>query len=147
MQEILENVGNLRAQFQNYSVIEKLHDENQRLLEGELKSIIRPILRDVIDLFDTLVLSGDTTNDVIPRIEGKILELLRRNGLQNFQPAGDDAYDTKVHRAVKMIPTGNRDEDRRIRNTIRAGFRWDDGKLFRVADVELYRFDQNLVQQ
>jgi molecular chaperone GrpE len=100
------------------SIIERLHEENQRLRSGELQLMLRPILVDLQRLRNEL-LAGVGTRELSPAQVAELLgsfassvELtLERGGVQVLRPPVGAPFDPAVHQVVGVVavadPTGD----------------------------------------
>lgn len=123
--------------------VSALHSENQRLRAGDLQAAFSPMIRDVIRLYDDLVrltVIGSPSAPDLDIISKLLLETLDRWGVEHFEPATGDVFDTAFHAGVVRVATSEP-----ISNTIaavrRCGFKYD-GKVLRTADVEVYQQDE-----
>jgi len=124
----------------NADHVGSLHSENQRLRNGELQAVLNTYIRDVIRVYDDVVrltgASSSAEGDL--RIVGDLLVgALGRWGVDRFQPALGDPFDTSVHSGVGRISTSEHTSNT-IANVRRCGFRTSEGKVIRTADVEVF---------
>ncbi len=120
---------------------DKLHAENQRLREGELRAATLPLIRDLLRLHDDigkLSVGREDTRD-LDIVKVSLLDALARNGVLAFEPAVGDVFDPKQHNIQGVVATGESSLDRTIAVVTRVGVQWDDGQTIRVADVSVYK--------
>jgi molecular chaperone GrpE (heat shock protein) len=128
------------------TLADRLHEENQRLRSGELRGALMPLVRDLIRLNDNIgqLLQGDSDDrgdgsEALEIVLVALLDALARNGVTSFMPEVGDQFEPKLHSVAGVIDTSEIELNRSIAEVVRAGFRWDDGQLVRVADVRVRR--------
>lgn len=117
-----------------------LHSENQRLRNGEIQTALNAHIRDVIRVYDDVVRLTGTGSPAEGdlRIVGDLLVgTLGRWGVELFEPALGDPFDTSVHSGVGRVSTAEQPSNT-IASVRRCGFRSADGKTIRTADVEVF---------
>lgn len=124
-------------------LVERLHAENQVLRTGELRSAQAPLVRDLLRLHDDVgrmrEALGEQDGDLL-LVAQSLLEILERNGVEQFAPERGEPFDAQLHAAVGSEPTDDEALDRTVSEVLRQGFRWGSGELIRVAEVRAYRF-------
>ena len=69
--------------------------------------------------------------------------LYRHAAIEPFgQNLENETFDPREQRAVKTVPTSELDLDRTISKVIKFGFKEEDGRVLRAADVEVYKFSK-----
>jgi len=154
---VLERLGHIEDQLaeherlseQRANIIDRLHEENQRLKQGELTQALAPIYRDLIRLYDDLSKSARTYSaqdssqgSIQARDPGHewrfyaetVLDFLYRYGVNMIDIEQGAPFDGKRHRAVETMPTSDPEMNRRVHNIVRPGFQTD-MRLVRPADV------------
>lgn len=120
---------------------ERLHAENQRLRQGELRTAQLPLVRDVLRLHDDVARMADATSGDAQRdlaiVRESLVDALQRNGVVDCSPQPGSPFDSARHSAVGVVTTSDPAQDRAIVETVRPGFAWDDGQLIRVAQVRV----------
>jgi len=135
-------------------VIDRLHEENQRLKQGELQKQMMPVYRDLMRLYDDLQktateYSGKTeiAADSAARdwefFATTITDLLFRYGVEVLAVEPGMPFDAKNHRAASMRKTGEQDRDKTVAKVLSAGFAADN-KVLRAAGIEVFRYDPSL---
>lgn len=117
-----------------------LHSENQRLRNGEIQTALNAHIRDVIRVYDDVVRLTGTGSPAEGdlRIVGDLLVgTLERWGVDRFEPAVGDPFDTSVHSGVGRVSTSEHPSNT-IAGVRRCGFRSTEGKTIRTADVEVF---------
>jgi molecular chaperone GrpE (heat shock protein) len=132
------------------TVIDRLHQENQRLKQGELQLALLPILRDLIRLYDDLKLTAANyagqaatgseryVNDLCCYRE-TVADILYRHGVERIEVAPGEDFNSKEHKAVAAAPAAGQEQDRKISRLVRDGFRME-AKVIRNAEVEVLRY-------
>lgn len=131
-------------------IIDRLHEENQRLKQGELQQALLPVFRDLIRLYDDLKLTvgnyskqAETDNESVIKDLGcyqeSICDILYRYGVEQIEVETGKDFDSKEHKAVATSSTECMEDDRKISKIIRDGFRTET-KIIRNVEVEVYRF-------
>ncbi len=119
-----------------------LHAENQRLRSGELATVVGPLLRDAIRVHDDILrLESSCAPEAaldLGLVRDLLIGMLDRWGLRPFQPEVGDAFDTTEHNGIARVDTSDP-----LGGTVaavrRCGFRAEDGRIWRPADIEVYR--------
>jgi molecular chaperone GrpE len=131
-------------------IIDRLHQENQSLRQGELQQALIPVLRDSIRLFDDLketALNYAERENLVPANVARdfqcfaetVSDILYRHGIESYKAAEGDPFNSKDHRVLGVVQTSVKEKDRTIARTIREGFR---GNLttVRLLEAEVYRY-------
>jgi molecular chaperone GrpE (heat shock protein) len=132
----------LRLAQRRDELVDRLHAENRQLREGELRSAMLPLLRDLMRLHDDLdrITAVDPAANDAALVRDAITDTLARNGVSSFAPRPADPFDSSRHAAVGTDLTDDQRIDRTIATVRRAGFRHDDGSIVRAADVTVYKY-------
>lgn len=131
-------------------VIDRLHQENQKLKRGELQQVQLPIFRDLIRLYDDLKLtaskysdqstagSENFVKDLICYAE-TIIDILYRYGVEKIEARAGEDFNSKEHKAVAATPVAEIEQDRKISRIIRDGFKAET-RIIRNVEVEVSRY-------
>lgn len=131
-------------------VVDRLHEENQRLRAGETQQALTPVLRDLVRLFDDLHRSAtdyanltETTPAAAARdlacFRDVVADILYRYGIERYDIEPGSPFDTRVHRAISVVVTDDQTRDRTIARVIRPGFQGET-RVLRLLEAEVYRF-------
>jgi molecular chaperone GrpE len=111
--------GNQRAAAREH-VIDRLHEENQRLRAGETQLLLRPILTDLQRLRNELlrecsalpeVLPADRVADLLRSLSVSVELTLERGGIRVIRPTVGDSFDPARHRPMRVTEAATPDED------------------------------------
>jgi molecular chaperone GrpE (heat shock protein) len=143
---VAEQVAEMvRLQRRHDTLVDRLHDENQRLRAGELAQAQAPLIRDLLRLHDDIVKldGGGTTatgrSDLGPILKS-LLGILDRAGVEPFTPELGAPFDPASQQGVGRVPAEDPSADRTVARTVRCGFRQVGGRVLRPADVDVYQF-------
>jgi molecular chaperone GrpE (heat shock protein) len=126
-------------------IIDQLHQENQRLKQGELQQLLMPVFRDLIRLYDDLKITTASyesdgnekfTRELVCYRE-TVSDILYRHGVELIEVASGENFNPKEHKAVATV-AADLERDRTIAKVIRDGFKTD-LKIIRNVEVEVYR--------
>ena len=131
-------------------IIDRLHQENQSLRQGELQHALLPVLRDSIRLFDDLkqtALNYAERDSLVPANVARdfecfaetVYDILYRHGIESYSAVEGDVFNSKEHRVVGVVQTHEKEKDRIIKRTIREGFR-SNHAVVRLLEAEVYRY-------
>lgn len=112
-------------------LIERLHDENQRLRAGERQLVLRPVLVDLQRLRNELLReaatapgSGTATPaELLTSFAHSVEQALERGGVLVVRPAAGDAFDPAQHRAVDVVQAAEDGEDGTVAEVVSDGYR------------------------
>jgi molecular chaperone GrpE (heat shock protein) len=135
-------------------IIDRLHEENQRLKQGELLKQMMPVYRDLMRLYDdlkktALEYSGKTEITAESAAQDwdffatAVTDLLYRYGVEVLPVEPGTLFDPKCHRAAIVQKTSERDRDKTVARVLSAGFAADN-KVLRAAGIEVFRYDPSL---
>ncbi len=131
-------------------IIDRLHEENQRLRQGELQQAILPIFRDLVRLYDDLkqtTLGYGSRAEVTPEQAARdfgcfaemVTDILYRHGVERYEAREGDLFNPKEHRVLGAVTTPEQVKDRTIARSIRDGFRTETRPV-RLLEAEVYRY-------
>lgn len=126
-------------------IIDRLHEENQRLRHGELRAAFEPVRAKLYRLYDLVrreSLRDVTEPEHVPKLLGAIAdelaEALARTGVERMPVEEGDAYDPVRHRPVGVREVTDRKLDGTIAVVEGTGFLQGE-KVLRRADVVVAR--------
>jgi molecular chaperone GrpE len=132
-------------------IIDRLHEENQRLKQGELHQSLMPIYRDLTRLFDDLQQTAQSYSkresvevDSVARdwqsFAESVADILYRYGVDTIPIEPGSSFDPKTQRAISVVKTDDPARERTIARVFRAAFAVS-GKTLRTADIEVFRYE------
>ena len=136
--------GEVATQLQSLTLmhitVSELVEENHRLRAGEQEKTLEPVLRDLVSLADDLgMLLRNSGHASLGTAITLVNEVLERYGATASQPASLDRFDPSLHNGVARLPTGDRNLDGLIAETIAPGFRTQRTFLM-YPRVAVYRY-------
>jgi molecular chaperone GrpE (heat shock protein) len=160
LRDAMENRGGV-----NRDLFNALHEELKSYKENFLIEIFqKPVVRDLIGLFDDLTLQHEDLEAYIRSIPPEaaanslcfervkivaqnldhsahsVLEALARAGVERI-PAGKGKLDRQSQKAVGVEATENPAEDGDVVRSVRPGFRWRD-RVFRPEEVVVKKYKE-----
>ncbi|TDB99109.1 nucleotide exchange factor GrpE [Actinomadura sp. 7K534] len=136
------------------AVIDRLHEENQRLRRGELQAMLEPVRAALYRLHDQarressrLADPGladppgpEQTAQLLQAVADDVADALARLGVERFTVEPGAPYDASRHRPVAVTPVGDRMRDGTVTAVQSDGFE-QSGKVLRKAAVSVGRLD------
>lgn len=129
-------------------LITSLHKELQFYREGLHFRVLKPMLIDLISLYDdmdTLInsLQQDPSLDTphvrnLALFQGTVEEILHRNGADLFR-SEQETFVASKQRVLRTITTSDPEKDTWIARRVRPGFEYE-GKLLQLELVEIYKY-------
>jgi molecular chaperone GrpE (heat shock protein) len=146
--------ASLRTQEHQQALLDKIHDEKERLREAEQRRHRDPILRDLIQLSDTCLRTSRqwrARRDVSPETAEKVgavlvdtaadvALILERQGIEDFAPMVDDQFQRGESKAVGTSPTTDPARDGLVAEVRKRGYRLGD-RVLRFSEVVVWRFE------
>lgn len=131
-------------------IIDRLHQENQQLRQGELQQAIMPLFRDLIRLYDDLQQTarnyGSRAEITSPQamrdfecFGEMVTDILYRQGVERYEAREGEPFNPKEHRVLEAVPTEEETKDRTLARSIRDGFR-NETRIIRLVEAEVYRY-------
>ena len=131
-------------------LIDTLHQELQAYREDLHFKILRPLLLDLITLYDELgkvvddmqaTNSDSSFQQIIQNFalfQQTIEEMLRRNGVDAFC-VEDSTFVASRQRVLKVLSTAEPTQDKQIARRVRKGFLYEN-RILRPEVVEIYKY-------
>jgi molecular chaperone GrpE (heat shock protein) len=137
------------------AVIDRLHEENQRLRRGELQAMLEPVRAALYRLHDQARreagrLAGPgaaeppdpvRTAGLFTAVADDVADALARLGVERFGVRPGEPYDASRHRPVAVTPVADPDRDGLVTGVQADGFE-QGGKVLRKAAVSVGRLDR-----
>ena len=132
------------------AVIDRLHEENQRLRGGLYRALLEPVIADLIRMYDALLREADrlTAENTDPAY-GRLLEsfaddallTLDRCGLEEFTARHGEPFDPGRHTAVSVVPVDDEALDNTVAEVIAVGFLdRESGRVRRPVRARFHQF-------
>ena len=123
-------------------LVAELHEENRRLRDGELREAIAPLIRGLARVLDDVDRIRQTRPDDedLAHIDSRVREVLHDAGALTVRPEVGDAFDPRVHQAVRQRADARRRPRPHRRRGPPRGPGARGGRLLRPADVVVYRY-------
>ncbi|BBM84944.1 nucleotide exchange factor GrpE [Candidatus Uabimicrobium amorphum] len=151
LNDINENITNLNELFvakikndhNQREAFEKLYAEMKLYKDNFLRSATKPIILDIILLFDQTKqqlkkeLSDEMRKFVTHTLE-ELEEILYRRDVEIINTT-NEKLDKKYQRAIKVVPTEEKEKDQRISEVVRDGFMWEEVVL-RPQEVVIFKY-------
>lgn len=127
------------------SVIDRLHEENQRLRRGELRTMLEPVraaLYRVHDQARRLATAEDAgaTADLLDALADDVADALARLGVERFRAEPGQPYDPSRHRPVAVAAVAEPGRDGTVVEVRSDGFE-EGGRVLRKAQVSVGRLE------
>ncbi|GAA0214722.1 hypothetical protein GCM10009527_008090 [Actinomadura nitritigenes] len=137
------------------AVIDRLHEENQRLRRGELQAMLEPVRAALYRLHDQArreagrlaeAGAGDPPDPVrtaglFTAVADDVADALARLGVERFSARPGEPYDASRHRPVAVTPVADAGRDGLVTGVQADGFE-QGGKVLRKAAVSVGRLDR-----
>lgn len=133
---------------------DQLYEELSQYKQDFLFQAEKPLLLDLLLFYDSLnwfheslvkqEMSPDVIADSFQYLIDEFLEVLYRRDVLPVERA--TTFDRKVHKAVKVVPTQQQDEDYQIAQVLKRGF-FRAGKVLRAEEVVISRYSKGQAQR
>lgn len=129
------------------SVIDRLHEENQRLRGGLGRIVLEPVVTDLIRLYDQIQrevrrLEADGQDARLVWSFGEdVAQILDRCGVEVFSAEPGDRFDRDRHRALAVVSCDEEARHNTVAEVAAAGFgERDTGRIRRPVQVRVYQY-------
>jgi molecular chaperone GrpE len=129
------------------TVIDRLHEENQRLRDGFGRLILRPVTSDLIRLHDQLAREARRLDAAGQdgRLLGSFADdvelILDRCGIEVFSAEPGDAFEGGRHRAVGVVPCADESQHNTVAEVVAPGFyERDTSQVKRPLQARFHQF-------
>lgn len=136
----------LQADQAKEKAFDHLYEELRQYKDDFLFQAEKPLLLDLLLFYDSLnwfqesmvkqEMSPDVIADSFQYLIDEFLEILYRRDVNPMDAT--DTFDRKLHKAVKVEPTDDADEDYRIKQVLKRGFTRA-GRILRAEEVIISR--------
>jgi molecular chaperone GrpE len=131
------------------AVIDRLHQEVERLRAGEARALLRPAVTDLRRLRDDLLTQARSVPETMTRDEvaallesyaDSVVLILERCGIVAVRPAADTKFDPRQQQVSDVAETGQHDLDGLVAGIVSDGYaEADSGLPVAPARVIVYR--------
>ncbi len=110
------------------SVIDRLHEENQRLHGGIRRMILEPVVTDLIRLYDQLEREADRPDanggdgQLLRSFADDVAQILDRCGIEVFSAEPGDPFERGRHRPVGVVACDDESRHKTVAKVVAAGF-------------------------
>lgn len=123
-------------------IINRLHEDNQRLRRGEHRVVLEPVIADLIRLHEQLARQARRTPDdgMLDSFVDEVGEILNRCGIDVFIAIEGDLYRSDRHKPLAVVTTTDPGLHNTVAEPIAAGFidRMND-RVRRPAQARFYQ--------
>jgi molecular chaperone GrpE len=153
--EVLARLGGVEegiAEFHRRSahretVIDRLHQENQRLRAGVERAVLQPVVTDLIRLYDQLDrearrLGSDGAGDPLFRsFADDVAQVLDRCGLEMFTAEPGEPFQHERHRPLAVVPCDDESRHNTVAEVVAAGFiERETGRIRRPVQARFHQY-------
>jgi len=129
------------------SVIDQLHEENQRLRAGMGRIILEPVVTDLIRLHDQLArevrrLEAEGQDyQLIWSFAEDVTQILERCGIEAFSAEPGDAFEGGRHRVLAVVPCDDESRHNTVAEVVAVGFaERDTGRIRRPVQARIHQY-------
>jgi len=129
------------------SVIDRLHEENQRLYGGIGRTILEPVVADLIRLYDQLDrevrrLDPDEQNTrLFQSYADDVALILDRCGIELFSAEPGDPFEPQKHRPLGVVACDDESRHNTVAEVAAVGFaERDTGRIKRPVQARFYQY-------
>ena len=133
-------------------IIDRLHEDNQRLRAGDRQLVLRPVLTDLQRLRNDLLrqadavpgeMDGDAVGALLRSYAHSVELTLERGGVEVLHPAPGDRFDAARHRPQAVLPAPEPEADGTVADVLADGyFETTTDRVLTPAAVRLRRWTQ-----
>lgn len=131
----------------------EMHDELVKLRNGLAEEIKKPLLMGIIQIYDRLedlarvnVNLPETETSALKIVKTlndiklNCLDVLYEFDIEPIEPKAGEAFNPKIHKAIKMIAAEDAAKDKTISSVRQVGFiNVSNSRMLRVSSVEVYK--------
>lgn len=136
-----------RLEAHRESIIDQLHEDNQRLRDGVGRLVLEPVVADLIRLHDQLErevrrLGADAPDGRLLRsFAAEVLEILDRCGIESFPAEPGEPFQRGRHRPVGVVACDDESQHDTVAEVAAAGFyERDTGRVRRPLQAYIYQY-------
>lgn len=136
-----------RLEAHRESIIDQLHEENQRLRDGVGRLILEPVVADLIRLHDQLerevrrLGAGAPDGRLLQSFADEVLEILDRCGIESFLAEPGEPFQSGRHRAVGVVACDDESRHNTVAEVTATGFyERDTGRVRRPLQAYIHQY-------
>ena len=124
------------------TVIDRLHEDIQRLKQGEHRVLLEPVITDLIRLYEQLAGEDQRTpaGTMLGSFADEVAEILDRCGVESFHAIPGEPYQSERHQPLGIVRTSDQQLHNTVAESVTAGF--FDREARRVRRPARARFHQ-----
>jgi molecular chaperone GrpE len=126
------------------TIIDRLHEENQRLKQGEHRVVLEPVVADLIRLHDQLsreARRAGSGDGLVSSFAEEVAEILDRCGIEVFAAEPGEPYLSDRHRPLAVVPTADPGLHNTVAEAAAAGFYdRETSRVRRPAQARFYQY-------
>jgi len=127
------------------SLIDRLHDENQRLRGGIGRVVLEPVVADLIRLYDQLSREahrlGGQDERLLASFAEDVAQILDRCGYEVFSADPGDPFLRERHRPLAVVPCDDESRHNTVAEVVAAGFvERDTGRVRRPLHARFHQY-------
>ena len=129
------------------AVIDRLHEENQRLRGGFGRIVLEPVVTDLIRLYDQLdrevrrLQAGGQDPRLLWSFAADVVQILDRCGIEIFSAEPGDRFARDRHRPLAAVACEEESRHNTVAEVISAGFlERDTGRVRRPVQVRVHQY-------
>lgn len=129
------------------AVIDRLHEENLQLHAGLGKSILEPVVADLIRLYDQLdreakrLRAAGQDDRLLGSFADDLVQILDRCGIEIYTAKPGDPFDRDRHRPVAVVDCPDEDRHNTVAEVTADGFaERETGRVRRPLQAHFYRY-------
>lgn len=155
LSELADRLGRVEEQLAGFhrraehreSVIDQLHEENQRLKAGSNRKVLEPVITDLIRLHDQLSREarrqGDSGQDarLAESFADEVAQMLARCGMDMITAAPGDQFDISLHQPLEVVACADEAQHNTVAEVTGTGFiDRETGYLRRPLQARIYQY-------
>ncbi len=134
-----------RRSAQRESLIDRLHEENQRLRSGIGRAVLEPVVADLIRLYDQLSREarrlGGQDERLLSSFAEDVAQILDRCGYEVFSAEPGDPFLRERHRPLAVVPCADESGHNTVAEVVAAGFvERDTGRVRRPLHARFHQY-------
>lgn len=127
------------------SLIDRLHEENQRLRSGIGRVVLEPVVADLIRLYDQLSREarrlGGQDQRLLSSFAEDVAQILDRCGYEVFSAEPGDPFLRERHRPLAVVPCDDESGHNTVAEVVAAGFvERDTGRVRRPLHARFHQY-------